>query len=409
LITRSHDVRRLLGLVLARLASHGDRARLPAVCRAWRYGAQQRPLLPTPLLGLALPDGAFLSLPDGATHRLFPPADFSVRLSTGGKLFLHHGDGSCSLTQSPSSSSSPPAASASDDPLADNDWHRDLLAPLADCSAYKVLLKLVLLSGHLAAVLMKWDRVVVFITRGPPPGALSTMEWAAPQGMSIDDIAIFKEDIYVLTADEELLLLLVPGDEPAQITTVHRVLRRVPRDGPPRLRQAWQWHCYNYATADTCVHRKYLVASGEQLMMVKRELDVPPWGSGIEMRTRRFEVFEAADLLSDGGGGECGRWRQVDTLTGRAIFVSQGCSVSLPGSDQCGGGVGIGQDCIYFVTDDEALSFREDPLFDSGVYDVRNRIVRPLPLPETVVAPAACDDPLVTDLAFPGNLSQVGC
>ncbi|XP_014756976.1 uncharacterized protein LOC100846058 [Brachypodium distachyon] len=214
--------------------------------------------------------------------------------------------------------------------------------------------------------------------------------------MFIDDIAVFKGEIYLLTADDELLLLVPGGDAEPQITTTTvsaavKTVHRIPRD-------VQRWHD-PYAT-DKYVVRRYLVASGEQLLMVKRELNVPPflpWGSRIHMRTRRFEVFEAAELLSGGGG----RWRQVDTLTGRAIFVSQGCSESLPGSDQCGGGGGIRQDCIYFVTDDEAHSFPEDPLFDSGVHDVRNRAVRPLPLPETVVAPGACDDPWSPTWLFP--------
>jgi hypothetical protein len=53
-----------------------------------------RPLLPW----LALCDGTFLSLPDGAVHRLPLAADVASRVSTGSTLFLVHGGGdTCSL------------------------------------------------------------------------------------------------------------------------------------------------------------------------------------------------------------------------------------------------------------------------------------------------------------------------
>ncbi|XP_024314483.1 uncharacterized protein LOC112270690 [Brachypodium distachyon] len=90
----------LLGLVLSRLPSHADRVRLPAVCRPWRSSVRlQQPLPLPPLLPwLALCRGTFLSLPDGAVHRL-PVADedVSFRISTGSTLFLVHDDGRCSM------------------------------------------------------------------------------------------------------------------------------------------------------------------------------------------------------------------------------------------------------------------------------------------------------------------------
>ncbi|KAM0849159.1 hypothetical protein ACQ4PT_053909 [Festuca glaucescens] len=52
-----------------------------------------RPLLPW----LTLCDGRFLSLPDGALHRIRIPDDVSRIMSTGGMLFIVHNDGRCSL------------------------------------------------------------------------------------------------------------------------------------------------------------------------------------------------------------------------------------------------------------------------------------------------------------------------
>ncbi|KAE8808714.1 hypothetical protein D1007_14795 [Hordeum vulgare] len=87
----------LLGLVLMRLSSHADRVRLPVVCRAWCSAARLQHPLPPLLPWLALPDGTFLSLPDGAVHRLPVPDDVFFGFSAGGALFLMHEDDIFSL------------------------------------------------------------------------------------------------------------------------------------------------------------------------------------------------------------------------------------------------------------------------------------------------------------------------
>jgi hypothetical protein len=111
--------------------------------------------------------------------------------------------------------------------------------------------------------------------------------------------------------------------------------------------------------------------------MVERRINQPPMfprDSGIVKRTRHFEVFEAADLSSGRG-----RWIEVDTLMGRALFVSKGCSESLPAIGQCG----VQEDCIYFMNEDDAYTdkhekIRENPMLDSGVYNMRDKTVMPL-------------------------------
>uniref|UniRef100_J3MBA3 KIB1-4 beta-propeller domain-containing protein n=1 Tax=Oryza brachyantha TaxID=4533 RepID=J3MBA3_ORYBR len=99
----------LLGLVLLRLPSHADRIRLPAVCRPWRSGARlQAKLLPPLLPWLVLPDGTFLTLPDGAVHCLPVTDDVTHLVSIGSDLLLTNG-GVLSLMNPSSSSSSPRA------------------------------------------------------------------------------------------------------------------------------------------------------------------------------------------------------------------------------------------------------------------------------------------------------------
>ncbi|CAM0876927.1 unnamed protein product [Alopecurus aequalis] len=57
----------MLGDVLRRLPSFGDRARLRAVCRGWRAAWRRQPHPPAPWLSVP---GHCVSLPDGAIHRV---------------------------------------------------------------------------------------------------------------------------------------------------------------------------------------------------------------------------------------------------------------------------------------------------------------------------------------------------
>lgn len=153
--------------------------------------------------------------------------------------------------------------------------------------------------------------------------------------------------------------------------------------------EAW----FNPYATDYYLPRCYLVASGDRLLMVERKINLPPMmprDSGIQKRTRRFQVFEAADLSSG-----CGRWMEVDTLMGRALFVSERCSESLPA------GGAVREDCIYFMNEENtAGGNHENPLLDSGFYNMRDRTVTPLLL-ETSATPAAGDGPWPPAWFFP--------
>ncbi|KAF8659090.1 hypothetical protein HU200_058733 [Digitaria exilis] len=74
----------LLGLVLHRLPSLGDRVRLRAVCRPWRAGAlvqrQQEKPLPPPLPYRAVDDLAFLVHDDGGCSLVNPLSGFTLDL-----------------------------------------------------------------------------------------------------------------------------------------------------------------------------------------------------------------------------------------------------------------------------------------------------------------------------------------
>ncbi|XBI08505.1 hypothetical protein VPH35_136230 [Triticum aestivum] len=424
----------MLGVVLSRVPSHADRVRLAAVCRPWRSTARLlRPLprarrrqalagelLPPLLPWLALCDGTFLSLPDGAVHRLPVADDASSRVSTGSALFLVHGDGRCCL-MNPSPVTTSPVPEAAD-------WFRE-----------NPTVRKVLMSDHLVAALVKSNErkinsstttKIIISTRGQPDADFyssdfwtpliltlqhcfkirattnfihqifsflcSTTEWAAPEDSCVSDIALFKGKLYVLldTQDGEYgqqheLRVLDDGREQTAIpgTRIHG------------------HESFNAYATDMYVQRNYLVVSGDRLLMVERRIYQPPMlpvDSGIEKRTRLFKVFEATDL-SIGRG----LWTEVDTLMGRALFVSGGCSQSLPAGGQSSG-VGAREDCIYFVNEDHAdtdiSDFEEEicenPFLDSGVYNMGDHTMTPLPS-EAVAAPAAGDGPWSPTWLFP--------
>ena len=220
-----------------------------------------------------------------------------------------------------------------------------------------------------------------------------------PHPYHVLDMALFQHKLYVLTAAavgachyyQPLRLRLYAMDiVGGNHVNVQRVLMR-PQDDVDR------WHHGG--------PRHYLVASGDRLLMVKQTspLLMPAWfevleaadiGGGrgrwrdVETLMGRalfvsegcsdpllmpawFEVLEAADI----GGGR-GRWRDVETLMGRALFVSEGCSESLPAGDGKYGGAR--EDCIYFLKEHNNYGGRMSDLC-SGVYDMRRGTVSPLP------------------------------
>jgi hypothetical protein len=308
--------------------------------------------LTLPLPWLSLRDGAFLSLPDGAVHRLPVPGDVLCRLSTGSTLFLVHADGASRSLMSHSSSATTRA-----------------VVP-GIISVYKKRahnIRKAIVSDHLSAVLINRKIGICkdIISTRKRQGCntnCSPLCLALTGKRSIADIAIFQKEVYILTTDQELFVL----NDRDRKEMYEWGIGRIPRDDHE----------------DVSVKKKYYLAvSGDQLLMVKRLITLPPTFPR-DKPDSRFEVFEARDL--EGGRGQ---WKKVDNLNGRTLFVSEACSESRP---IAGSTTGVPEDCIYFVTEgNNTYSGKkirhESPFLDSGVYDMRKETTTPLPF-ETVHA-----------------------
>ncbi|KAI5020161.1 hypothetical protein ZWY2020_045049 [Hordeum vulgare] len=324
------------------------------------YGARPQRLqhpLPPPLPWVALPDGTFLSLPDDAVYRLPVPDDVFSGFSTGGALFLMHEDGSFSL-MCPSS-----AATV------------DLPEPRFWFSGHTI--SKVVVSDHLVAVLDNSWVAVYTAWRRPARASTTCMAWTSHAHKSIADIALFQGKLYVLTREEELHVLDAGDPHITNICCIRKTLTRALKIMTSTI---------------------YGTLLRVELTTIIPAIICQPW-------TYQFHVYEAADLSCGDG-----QWRDVSTLMGRALSVSQSCSESVPAAagNQCGR-TRVQEDCIYFVSKNDTMSWdscrntsRENPFLDSGVYNMRDRIVSPLPLETSAASTlSTCDGMWAPACLFP--------
>uniref|UniRef100_A0A0D9X4W0 KIB1-4 beta-propeller domain-containing protein n=1 Tax=Leersia perrieri TaxID=77586 RepID=A0A0D9X4W0_9ORYZ len=117
----------------------------------------------------------------------------------------------------------------------------------------------------------------------------------------------------------------------------------------------------------------YLVESGGRLLQVVCYLRIPiymPIDDNPEnSRTISFEVYEA-DLST-----RSVMWRTVTSWGDQAHFVGTHGSASKPVPAKEFGGI---QDSIYFMCDYYLPYSADDPLVDSGIYNIKNWMITPL-------------------------------
>jgi hypothetical protein len=251
---------------------------------------------------------------------------------------------------------------------------------------------------RLVAVIIRDSKVIISTCRpaGETNACLALDDYFE---FCIADVKFFQGRIYALSKKDETLRALdlnkgrlheLP-ESPRRVEVIcGAAADKIKMTQEPHLQEdPWP---FGHAIAG-----RYLVLSNGKLLMVRRWTRKSllsfnyysmtqfhdPDGYD-EQRTRRFEVFEMDRSLY-------GRWNKVQRLDGRALFVSPPCSKSAPPA-----GHGAREDCIYFVHQMGPWK-PEDPLGDSGVYNMRDgTITRPL-LPE----PAAVSASLPWSYRFP--------
>ncbi|KAK1660434.1 hypothetical protein QYE76_048593 [Lolium multiflorum] len=357
----------LLGLVLQRVPSHAGRVRLRAVCRPWRDGARLQPPLP-PLLPLLLQrDGTFLSLPDGTVHRIPVPDGVSCLMSTGtgSMLFLGHGDGRCSLL---------------------NPFCRDTTTPQyvdADCFGFQIpsgdpivhnVRKVVIMSDHIITIQKTFEgyNCALSIRRRGQSTTTVDVRWMPHVAAYSFDAELFQEKLHIILS--------------THVGTIDLYVMDLIKDDNVSLQCILSTPVDNLFLPFGHIVDRYLVSSGDQLLLVKQDI----CKLYNKLMSAQFEVFEATDL-SNGHA----QWRKVDTLMGRALFLSAGCSMSLPASDRY---AGAREDCIYFLCELGCYGIRKENL-SFGIYDLRKGTLLSLPS-ETMVAQQG---PQIASWLFPSN------
>ncbi|KAM0878491.1 hypothetical protein ACQ4PT_034822 [Festuca glaucescens] len=364
----------LLGLVLRRLSSIADRVRLRAVCKPWRSNSLQP--LPLPFPWLTLPDGTFLNIPGGEIHHMLtflPDATACCHCSIDDWLFLMSTDGACSLVN-------PFSKSILQLPELPKVWKRGISNPYSRISP--IFYKLVVPSSpldsapdSLVAALIMDDDDCSTICINQPPTAPDLFRGNAFPELQIEDIAFFDGKLYALCGFGKLCIVHLKD---LIISPPECIIRSLYNFGgiPESL-----------SKVDTSNHtvRVYLVECGGRLLIVKRwfesiydlEGDCVSVSVSVSEHTVALQVLEA-DLSTNPG-----RWRRVNDLDGHALFLGQ-CSSKSLAATECSG---CREDCIYFMGDSSHPPYSVNPVFDSGVYNMRNGKITPL-LPEAAATSA---------------------
>ncbi|CAM0958044.1 unnamed protein product [Alopecurus aequalis] len=379
----------LLGTVLRSLPSLADRVRLRAVCRPWRNSAIVLPPSHLHLPWLAFGDGTLLDVANNAAHRVRIPDDAVCYSAGENTFFLAHDDGRCSLVDAFSGGAATPLPELAALLRARNvDPRYELLQPITKVVVSTPTAEL---EEHcrLVAVMIHNGKVLISTCRpaGETNACLALDDYFE---FCIADIKFFQGRIYALGMVNEALRALdlkkgrleeLPASPPPGVEVIPGVAPdyKFEMTQEPHLEEdPWP---YGHE-----VVRRYLVESDGKLLMIRRWVrksllsfsyynmtqfhDDDGYGS---QRTRRFEVLE---IGHQGNWRSRRRWQKVQGLHGQALFVSTPCSKAAPAADH-----GAREDCIYFAHQ-FGRHKPDDPLGDSGVYNMRDgTFTRPL-LPE---------------------------
>ncbi|KAK1604206.1 hypothetical protein QYE76_027879 [Lolium multiflorum] len=356
----------LLGLILRRLPSLADRVRIRAVCHPWRSNSMFQSL-PLPFPWLALPDGTFLSIPNGEIHRISVPEGACCQGSIDNWLFLMHSGEVCSLMH-------PFSKTSLELPNLAKVWKSKILYD-PDYEFNPIFYKLVVPSpldsspcSLVAAMIMDEGNCGTLCISQPPIAIDSFRDDNHPVRL-LRDVAFFDRKLYVLGVFGGLFII---GLDDIGISSMECIIDSLgDLDGIPQ----------SLSSEEGYMIREYLIECGSRLLMVKRWFHSMARSTSDDFfeheRTVALQVFEA-DLLTK----PC-RWRRASDLGGHALFLGQHSSKSLPASE-CSE---YQEDCIYFMCDYPRPKYSANPLRDSGVYNIRDGTFTPLMSGSTAVPP----------------------
>ncbi|KAM0872178.1 hypothetical protein ACQ4PT_038893 [Festuca glaucescens] len=298
----------IAGLILACLPSHDDRISFGAVCRNWRFAAQQqRPILPPAMPCISLGGGVYQSIADGKVRRTGRGVvSFGSRL-----MYEHHGQ---IYLRNPSSLSVikiPRHYHRCTDGCDDGGAHdpcatAEALRLIGAAGIGNAMHKVVVCSSSLVAAIVypaagRSDAGFSFAFFRP--GATSQPSWAICTPVHhYKDMVLYREKIFALSFYEGLFV-----HELGQPCHVERIIKNSPPP-PPGI--------YTLGVIPVVKHYMLVSSDGRKLLMARWNLT-----SGSQMN---LQVFEA-DL-------ERREWTEVKDLDGQVLFLSKTCSRALAGS-----------------------------------------------------------------------------
>ncbi|KAM3412773.1 hypothetical protein ACQJBY_004122 [Aegilops geniculata] len=369
----------LAGLVLRLLPGYADRARFAAVCPQWRAATRQQ--LRTPSLPLlALPNGTFYSLPYEEPF-CFPGCGFAGYKSACGSWLVFPRDDGCFLVNpfSRATVTLPPLSSVRlRPPSAVAKWSYEHGSKFAvpyitwmhiNDSEKLHIVKLILCSPNLVAALVGVEHTSQILMC--QPGALSWSVRACDKCRDFEDMIFYQGKLYVLTENENLLVVNISNDQGTGDPQVSRIGRVIKGNGECCYMGGLRlYHVMQDENSMPVMPLKkiYLVESRGALLMVRRKIwcQVPEPKPGVRGKVvagqNKFEVFEA-DF-------EHSRWIKVsDVGDDQVLFLGRRCSRAVSVSRY-----GLLGNRIFFLDDDD--EYRIDYYYNEentscSAYDMR--------------------------------------